>query len=116
LHDDPRHTRRLAAAAVVTSATDGLLARLRELPDVEERQSQFADMPALWIDGREFVHIQADQVEIRLTRKLISQLDEPGAAQRARTSDWVIVDAAEEALALELARRALDANRRDGTH
>jgi hypothetical protein len=85
--------------------------RLRTLPDVEERTSQFAEIPALWIDGREFLHVHGDQVEIRLTRKLITRLDEPRAAQRARTSDWVIVNASEEALVLDLARRALDANR-----
>jgi hypothetical protein len=89
--------------------------RLRTLPDVEERTSQFAEIPALWIDGREFLHVQGDQVEIRLTRKLIARLDEPRAAQRARTSDWVIVDASELELVLELARQASEANRRDGT-
>ena len=83
---------------------------------MEERRSQFAEIPAFWIDGREFVHLLEDRVEIRLTRKLISRLDEPRAAQRARTSDWVIVDAGEQTLVLELARRALNANRRDGTH
>lgn len=100
-------------AAVVRSIPeiDHLMARLRKLPEVEERPSQFADIPAFWIDGREFLHIHEDQVEIRLTRKLIGRLDEPRAAQRARTSDWVIVDASEERLVLELAGRALDANK-----
>jgi hypothetical protein len=97
------------------SAGGGLIGRLRELPDVEERQSQFADIPAFWIDGREFLHLQGDQVEIRLTRKLIARLDDARAAQRARSSDWVIVDAREERLILELARAALEANRRNGT-
>jgi hypothetical protein len=94
------------------SVTDDLTARLRELPEVEERRSQFADIPAFWIDGREFVHLHGDTVEIRLTRKLIAQLDEPRAPARARTSDWVMVDVSEPDLALELARRALEANRR----
>lgn len=93
-------------------SADELMQRLRELPDVEERGSQFADIPAFWIDGHEFVHLHDDYVEIRLTRKLITRLDEPRAPARARTSDWVIVDASDPELALELARRALEANRR----
>jgi hypothetical protein len=93
-------------------STDELMQRLRKLPDVEEGRSQFADIPAFWIDGREFAHFHGDTVEIRLTRKLITRLDEPRAPARARTSDWVIVDASATDLALELARRALEANRR----
>ena len=95
--------------------TDRLLQTLRQLPDVEERRSQFAEIPAFWIDGREFLHLHGDEVEIRLTQKLISRLDEPRAAQRSRSSDWLIVNAGEEKLVLELARAALEANRRNGT-
>jgi hypothetical protein len=92
---------------------DELLARLRELPDAEERPSQFHGEPALWIDGREFLHFHgADLVEIRLTGKLINELDEERAMRRARTSDWVMVDVHHTELVLDLARRALEANRR----
>lgn len=90
-----------------------LLARLAQLPDVEQRPSQFNGEPAFWIDGREFVHTHGDDwIEIRLTGKLINRLDDDRALRRSRTSDWVMVDARHEDLILELARRALDANRR----
>ena len=83
------------------------------VPDAEERPSQFHGEPALWIDGREFLHVHGpERVEIRLTRKLIARLDEPRAPARTRTSDWVIVAAAEHDLVLDLARRAASANRR----
>jgi hypothetical protein len=85
---------------------------VRTLPDAERRPSQFHDGPALWIDGHEFLHFHGDDlVEIRLTRRLIATLDEPRAASRARTSHWVIVAAAERELVLDLAARALEANR-----
>jgi Family of unknown function (DUF5519) len=90
-----------------------LLARLRELPDVEQRPSQFHGEPAFWIDGREFVHTQGDQwIEIRLTGKLINRLDDDRALRRSRTSDWVMVDVEHADLIVELARQALEANRR----
>jgi hypothetical protein len=93
--------------------SERLLAELRRLPDVEERPSRWAAAgPAFWIDGREFVHFHGDAVEVRLTRKLISKLDDPRVAQRARSSDWVVVVAGETDLVLELALDALEANRR----
>ena len=89
-----------------------LLAQLASLPDVEQRPSQFHGEPAFWIDGREFVHTHGDDwIEIRLTGKLINQLDDERALRRSRTSDWVMVDPRHSDLILELARRALDANR-----
>ena len=85
---------------------------LRALPGVEEAPSQFHGEPAYWIDGREFAHFHGeDIVEIRLTRKLIRALDDPRAPQRSLASDWVIVSAREPELVLDLARRALEANR-----
>ena len=90
-----------------------VLAELRDLPGVEERPSQFHGAPALWIDGREFLHLHGDDVvEIRLTRPLIARLEDERAPARARYSDWVIVRAEHRDLVRELARRALDANRR----
>jgi hypothetical protein len=90
-----------------------LLARLAELPGVEQRPSQFHGEPAFWIDGREFVHTHGDDwIEIRLTGKLISRLDDERARRRSRTSDWVMVDPRHADLILELANQALDANRR----
>jgi Family of unknown function (DUF5519) len=90
---------------------DRLLERLAALPDVESWPSQFHGEPAFWIDGREFVHTHGDHdLEIRLTRRLIAELDDERVAQRSRSSEWVVVPQAEEELALELARRALRAN------
>jgi hypothetical protein len=90
-----------------------LLARLAELPDVEQRPSQFHGEPALWIDGREFVHTHGHEwIEIRLTAKLINALEDERALRRSRTSDWIMVDPRHADLILELAGRALDANRR----
>jgi hypothetical protein len=90
-----------------------LPARLTELPGVEQRPSQFHGEPALWIDGREFVHTHGDRwIEIRLTGKLINRLDDERAMRRSRTSDWVMVDVQHADLIVELARQALEANRR----
>ncbi len=92
---------------------DELLTRLAGLPGVERRPSQFHGEPAFWIDGREFVHFHGERwVEIRLTGKLIDRLDDERAMRRSRTSDWVIADVEYGDLAVELARQALEANRR----
>jgi Family of unknown function (DUF5519) len=89
-----------------------LLARLAELPGVEQRPSQFHGEPAFWIDGHEFVHTHGEEwIEIRLTGKLINRLDDERALRRSRASDWVMVDPLHADLVLELARQALDANR-----
>jgi glucose-6-phosphate isomerase len=92
---------------------DELMKRLSELPDVEEAPSQWNARPAFWIDGREFVHFQTDdEIEVRLTRKLINELDDARVTRRTRTSDWVVVGIGESDLVVDLAKRALDANRR----
>jgi Family of unknown function (DUF5519) len=101
------------AVAYAVTMIDELMQRLRELPDVEEAPSQWNARPAFWIDGREFVHFQSDdELELRLTRKLINDLDDARVTRRTRTSDWVVVDVDEPDLVVDLARRALDANRR----
>jgi Luciferase len=93
--------------------TEEIMARLAELPDVELRPSQFHGEPALWIEGREFVHTHGDRwIEVRLTGKLINRLDDERAMRRSRTSDWVMVEAQHADLIVELARQALEANRR----
>jgi hypothetical protein len=90
-----------------------LLGRLRSLPEIEERPSQFNGEPAFWIDRREFVHFHGDQwIEVRLTGRLINRLDEERAMRRSRTSDWVMVDTRHTDLIVDLARQALEANRR----
>lgn len=89
-----------------------LLARLRRLPDVEVAPSQWTGEPAIWVDGREILHAHGEHIEIRLTGKLINALDDERAMRRARTSDWVLIAEGERELILELARRAVEANRR----
>ena len=93
--------------------SEELLARLAALPDVEQRPSQFHGEPAFWIDGREFVHTNGERwIEIRLTGKLIRQLDDERAMRRSRTSDWVMVETQHADLILDLAQQALAANRK----
>ena len=94
------------------AASPSLLDGLRALPDVEEAPSQWNRQTAFWIDGREFVHFHADEVEVRLTGTLINRLDDRRVARRTRTSDWVVIPASEKELILQLARAALAANRK----
>ena len=91
---------------------ESLLAKLRLLPGVEEAPSQFNGSSALWVDGREIFHVDGNEVEVRLTRKLIRQIDDPDVVERTRTSDWVVLPAADEEKIVELTRRAIEANRR----
>jgi hypothetical protein len=91
---------------------DELLAELRRSPDVEVAQSQWTGEPALWVDGREIVHAHGELVEIRLTGELINSIDDERAMRRTRTSDWVLVASGERELILDLAGRAVEANRR----
>jgi hypothetical protein len=91
-----------------------ILDELRDLPGVEVEPSQWTGGPAVWIDGREIVHAHDEWIEIRLTGRLINRLDDERALRRARTSDWVMVDAAERELIVDLARQAVEANR--GSH
>jgi hypothetical protein len=89
-----------------------LLAELGRLPDVEVAPSQWTGEAALWVDGREIVHAHGELIEIRLTGKLINAMDDERAMRRARTSDWVLVPNDERELILDLASRAVEANRR----
>jgi hypothetical protein len=91
--------------------SDELIAKLRGLPGVEVAPSQWTGTPAIWLDGREIIHSHGQWIEIRLTGKVINQLDDERALRRARTSDWVMVDAAESDLIVDLAQQALEANR-----
>jgi hypothetical protein len=88
-----------------------LIAKLRGLPGVEVAPSQWTGTPAIWLDGREIIHSHGQWIEIRLTGKVINQLEDERALRRARTSDWVMVDAAESDLIVDLAQQALEANR-----
>jgi hypothetical protein len=85
----------------------------REFPELEPRPSQFHGERALWLAGREIVHMHGpDEIEIRLTRGEAARRDHVGFWQRTRSSDWVGLPAADEELGVELARAAIDANRR----
>jgi hypothetical protein len=88
-----------------------LLEELRRLPGVEVAPSQWTGQPAIWIDGREIVHAHGRWIEVRLTGRRITKVEDDRVLRRARTSDWVMVDAAHEQLILDLARQAVEANR-----
>jgi hypothetical protein len=84
---------------------------LRAMPELEEAPSRFnRTVTAFLLGGREIVHLHDDEIEIRLTRREIAKLDDERVWQRARTSDWVGTH--DDAFALQLVRRAIEANRR----
>lgn len=94
---------------------------LSGLPGVEVRRSQFGDVPALWVDGREFIHLDRDgSVDVRLTRAEIRRRDDLGEDERvyfrrSSSADWIHVFArADEDVPflVELARAAVHANQR----
>jgi Family of unknown function (DUF5519) len=89
-----------------------LLQKLAGLPGVEVAPSQWTGEPAIWSDGREIVHAHDRWVEVRLTGKFINKVEDDRVLRRSRTSDWVLVDKAERDLILDLARQAVEANRR----
>jgi Luciferase len=87
-----------------------LLDELSRLPGAEVAPSQWTNEHAIWVDGREIVHAHERWIEIRLTSKLITRLDDDRVLRRARSSDWVMVDEAERDLILALATQASAAN------
>jgi hypothetical protein len=87
-----------------------LLDELSRLPGAEVARSQWTDEPAIWVVGREIVHAHGRWIEIRLTSRLINQLEDDRVLRRARTSEWVMVDEGEHELILELAGQAASAN------
>ncbi len=91
----------------------GALRRIRVAP------SQFGDHgPALWVGTRQITHPHRENVEIRLTRRVMREMrDELRADLRINMrqpgSDWIIVylrSPADMARALELLRLAIRAN------
>jgi Family of unknown function (DUF5519) len=89
-----------------------LLNRLRSLPGLEEAPSQWTGGAAFWVDGREIFHVHGGEVEIRLTRKLIRDVDDERVVERTRTSDWVVLPVSATDAIVDLTRRAIAANRR----
>jgi len=73
-------------------------AALEGVGGVEERPSQFAELPAWWVDGREFAHLGADGwLDLRLTKTGIRERRQwlradPRSRLRRSGSDWVEVD------------------------
>jgi len=68
------------------------------IPDVVESPSMFGDKPALWVNGKEIAHPDAEDVfDVRLTRTVISALrpllkPDPRVKLRpSSSSDWVEV-------------------------
>lgn len=119
----PAYSPRMAAVggAALTRVWKRVVDDLRGLPGIEERRSQFGDMPALWIDGHEFLHADRDgSIDVRLTRAKIRRRDELGEDERvyfrrSSSADWVhVVTRGNEDVAflVELARIAAEANRR----
>jgi len=90
---------------------DKLLEELAGLQGVEVARSQWTGEPAIWSDGREIVHAHDRWIEVRLTGKLINRVEDDRVLRRSRTSDWIMVDAAEQELIVDLARQAVEANR-----
>lgn len=98
-----------------------LCQRLLAIDGVVESPSMFSDRPALWMNGKEIAHRDADgSYDIRLTRQVIRQMRdqlraEPHVRLRASSSsDWVeveVTDANGEELVVELVRAAADAHR-----
>jgi hypothetical protein len=93
---------------------DEVLAEVRLLPGVEETRSRWGEGTAFGIDGHEFFHCERDGLlDIRMTRRLIRDLDDDRVVYRPGSSDWVwlTVESPEDvSFAVELARRARAAN------
>ena len=84
---------------------------MRHVPGAEELPSRWGADPAFWVDGREIVHCHGGEVELRVTRRHMSEaLSHPRAVRRSRTSDWVQVPISETDLIMELAEIAASAN------
>lgn len=94
------------------------------LPRVEGADvspSMFSFRPALWVNGKEVCHRDADgRYDVRLTRAVIRSerrqlVDDPRVHLRRSGSDWVEVEAdpsspADQQLLFELVRRAVEAH------
>lgn len=96
-------------------------ARALAIDGVVESPSMFSDRPALWVNGKEIVHKDADDVyDVRLTRKVIRQMrarlraDSRVHLRPSSSADWVEVAVAgsdDEELLVELIAAAADAHR-----
>jgi hypothetical protein len=94
--------------------------QLLAIDGVVESPSMFSERPALWVNGKEIAHEDADGAyDVRLTRQLIRQMRDrlrvdPRVHLRSSASDWVEVTldgAGGEELLVELVTAAADAHR-----
>jgi hypothetical protein len=92
-------------------------AALLRIDGVVESPGIFHDEDAFWVNGKQIAHFHGDDVmEIRLTRRLISELRGrlkamSSVAFRSGASDWISVAVDDAALIRELADRAAAAHR-----
>jgi hypothetical protein len=84
---------------------------------IVESPGIFYDEDAFWVNGKQIAHFHGDDaMEIRLTKKVISELRarlraEAGVTLRAGSSDWITVALDDTVLIRELAERAAAAHR-----
>jgi hypothetical protein len=92
-------------------------ASLLRIDGIVESPGIFYDEDAFWVNGKQIAHFHGDDaMEIRLTKKVISELrarlrTEAGVTLRAGSSDWITVALEDTALIRELAERAAAAHR-----
>jgi hypothetical protein len=101
------------------SLEEALVRVVGSIKGASAHPSQFAPVPAFWIDGREFVHLHSESVlDIRLTKRLISaKRKRLKTDQRVtlRNSDWLTVEIEKEddiPFVLRMVKEAANANRR----
>jgi Luciferase len=81
--------------------TQDLRARLRErllaIDGKIESESQFADVMAFWVNGKEIAHFEGDdEINMRLTRRVVSserhrlKVDARVDLKR-RSADWIVI-------------------------
>ena len=96
-----------------------VLARMARVEGVLVSPSAFADRDAFWVDGKEIAHAEGDSVDLRLTRRVISEhrarlRADPRVTLRRSGGDWLeaqVAAPADAALALELFELAVAAHR-----
>ncbi len=98
---------------------------MRELSGIDgviEGESAFKDGPALWVNGKEIAHFEADRaIDVRLTRAEIRarRADlraDPRVTLRSASSDWITIEFADprdESFVRELTEIAAAAHRSD---
>jgi hypothetical protein len=92
-------------------------AALLRIEGIVESPGIFYDNDAFWVNGKQIAHFRGDDaMEIRLTRRVISELRarlraEASVTLRSGSSDWITVALEDMELIRELAERAAAAHR-----